>query len=271
LNSTVIPFQSGVFQLAFKAYEDAAKTATEPDLYCVPIAIKYLYLEEMHEEIDASLSLLESGVAIQPIAAGATRRQRLRAIAEAVLKANEASHGVKPDADASFSQRMETLKSRVIAQLEQQLRIQSPPDQPPLDRIRALLNAVDRIVQEQPGESQYEQRLVEERQSVANSLYHNLWRALRFVAIYDGYLSESTTAERFLDVLGLLELEVFKRRPVWGPRKACVTVGEPVNLKDCFEEYKADKRTVVQDVSNSLEATVSAMLNAIGADCKIVT
>jgi len=63
-NSIVIPFQPGVIQLAFKAYEDAAKTEKAPSLYCIPMAIRYFYLQDMHGEIDASLDRLESKLAI---------------------------------------------------------------------------------------------------------------------------------------------------------------------------------------------------------------
>ena len=43
-NSIVIPFQPGVIQLAFKAYEEAAKIEPTTSLYCVPMAIRYVYL-----------------------------------------------------------------------------------------------------------------------------------------------------------------------------------------------------------------------------------
>ena len=55
-NSMVIPFQQGVLQLAFKGYQDACKTDAEAHLYCVPMAVKYVYLQNMEGEIDASLA-----------------------------------------------------------------------------------------------------------------------------------------------------------------------------------------------------------------------
>ena len=84
------------------------------------------------------------------------------------------------------------------------------------------------------------------------------------------YVGESMTFERFMDVLCLLEMEVFKERRIWGPRKARVKVGEPVNLKDHASSYAANKRTVVQDVTLALESSVRQMLDALGADCKTV-
>jgi hypothetical protein len=105
------------------------------------------------------------------------------------------------------------------------------------------------------------------RQQAAREFYHDLDRALRFVAIYDGYVAESMNVERFMDVLGLLELEVFQRRTTWGPRKACVEVGEPINLRDHFAAYQADKRGTVKQVAATLEATVRRMLDALEPQC----
>ena len=88
-NSTVIPFQEGVIQLAFKGYEDAAKAEPEAHLYCIPIAIKYIYLKSMYAEIDESLTRLEAKLAVDVSATELSRYARPRRIAEAVLVANE--------------------------------------------------------------------------------------------------------------------------------------------------------------------------------------
>jgi 1-acyl-sn-glycerol-3-phosphate acyltransferase len=189
-NSIVIPFQPGVFQLAFKAYEDAAKAEKAPSLYCIPMAIRYFYLQDMHGEIDESLDRLESKLAISSGAHSGSRYDRLRGVAEAVLAANERVHFVTPDEHSSMNERIQILKDRVLSPLEGQLGITPVAGQPPLDRVRAVFNAVDRIGEQEPSASEYEQQLALERQHAARDFYHDLWRALRFVAIYDGYVAE---------------------------------------------------------------------------------
>jgi 1-acyl-sn-glycerol-3-phosphate acyltransferase len=269
-NSIVIPFQPGVIQLAFKAYEDAAQTEQAPSLYCIPMAIRYFYLHDMHGEIDASLDRLESKLAISAVAPAGSRYDRLRKVAEAVLAANERVHHLRPDEHSSMNERIQNLKERVLSQLEGQLGIKPVAGQSPLDRVRAAFNAVDRIGEHEPAASAYETQLAAERQQAAREFYHDLWRALRFVAIYDGYVSESMTVERFLDVLGLLELEVLQRRRIWGPRKACVQVAEPIDLKDHFSSYRADKRGTVQRVAATVEHSVRRMLESLETECQAV-
>ncbi|MBI1374778.1 MAG: hypothetical protein GC159_18820 [Phycisphaera sp.] len=275
-NSTLVPFQQGVFQLAFKAYEDARKADNAAHLYCVPMAIKYVYLRDMHDDIDASLATLEHALAIDARAADddhatpLSRYARLRRIAEAVVIANEKSHGVTPAEGASMNDRIQGLKEFAIARLEQQLDITPPARATLLDRIRTLFNAVDRVVADDPAQSPYEHALAEERQQVARTFYDDLWRVLQFVAIYDGYVGESMTVERFMDVLCLLEKEVLKRRHVWGPRKALVRVGEPVDLRDRFDAYTNDKRATASDVTMQIETAVRTMLDDLSQGAAMV-
>ena len=143
------------------------------------------------------------------------------------------------------------------------MRIMPRSDQALLDRIRALFNAVDRIIYEKPLASEYERKLQDERQQAARVLYDDLWRILQFVAIYDGYVREFMTIERFMDVLCLLEMEVFNERRMWGPRKAMVRVGDPVNLQDFFSAYTTDKRDAIQHVTLAVESQVRHMLKSL--------
>ncbi len=269
-NSTVIPFQEGVIQLAFKGYQDARKSDEAAQLYCIPMAIKYVYLQDMHEEIDESLTRLEEKLSLSQQGAHQSRYLRLRGIAEEVLSANEKAHQITPDPDLDFNHRMQAIKERVISQLEGELGIKPSSDASQLDRIRALFNAVDRIVYEEPEGSEYQQQLASERQQTMRTLYDDLWRLLQFVAIYDGYVIESMTSERFLDVLCLLEMEVCKERRIWGPRKARVKVGEPIELREHMTAYSKDRRATVRDVTLQLESSVRDMLDQLGKDCALV-
>jgi len=259
-NDTVIPFQEGVTQLAFKAYEDAVKREEEASLHCVPIAIKYQYLKDMTPEIDASLTRLED----RALAGLGHERgdipERIRRVSEAVLTANEKKHGVTPSEGADFNARMQAMKEFVVSRIEIQLGVEPLPNEALLDRVRRAFNSVDRIVQEDGATTAYESMLIRERQATANRLYDDLWRVLQFIAIYADYLRERMTVERIMDVLCLLEMEVLGERRMWGPRKACIRVGEPEDLKSHAAEYRADKRGTVSRVTLSLEDSVRDML-----------
>ena len=169
-----------------------------------------------------------------------------------------------------MDERIQSLKEYAISRLEQLLGVKPSERQTLLDRIRALFNAVDRIVYADPAGSDYEQHLAAERQEMSRNYYEDLWRLLQFVAVYDGYVIESMTFERFMDVLRLLEMEVLGQRRLWGPRKALVKVGEPVDLKDHAAAYAADRRETVQGITSTLESSVTEMLEAHESGCPLV-
>ena len=258
--STLMPFQQGTLQLAFKGYEDALKANSDASLFCIPMAIKYVYLKNMKGEIEESLKRLEAKLSLSPESRPIEPYDRLRRVAEVVLAANEKAHHVQPSGESGMNERIQSLRERVVSHLEQELSVSTTTGQPMLDRVRALFNAADRMSVEESASSEYERRLSIERQQVARNLYNHLWRLLRFVAIYDGYIQEAMTAERFMDVLGLLEAEVLGKRRVWGPRKACIKVGEPVNLRDRLDSYRQDRRATVATVTMELETDVREML-----------
>lgn len=269
-SDTVMPFQQGVAQFAFWAYEDLAKRGNVPPLYLVPIAIKYIYLRDMQGEIDSSLRRLERRVLSSPSAQPLIVYHRLRRIGEAVVSANERRHNVRPGEDASLNERIQYMKELIVSRMAAALDVSLRADQPLLDRIRELFNTIDRIVYSEPGGPEYERQLHQLRQREVQRLYDDLERVLRFVALYDGYVRETLTVERFLDVLGLLEFEVFGRRRAWGPKKALLKVGEPLNLIHYVQRYGTDKRGTLQEVTTSLESAVRQMLSELSSSTEAI-
>ncbi len=266
-NDTIIPFQQGVTQLAFKAYEHLRKDKPESSLYCLPMSIKYVFTEDMDDQMRESMRRLETQLLPGDYTPPENQVARLRNISEAILSANEKRHNIAPDKDADLNTRIQAMKEVMVSRLERQLDVTPKSGDELLDRIRALFNALDRITMDDPDTSNYGRKLLDEQKQLASDMYGELWRALQFIAIYADYVRENMTVERFMDVLCILEMEVFGERRIAGPRKACVRVGDPVDLKDEFEAYKADKRGTTEAVTLKLERSVRSMLEELNAKC----
>ena len=185
-----------------------------------------------------------------------------------MVSANEKEHNVRPRKEASLDERIQYMKELIVSRVASALGISPPADRPLLDRIRELFNAIDQIAYSEPEGPDYERRLHQIHQQEVRGLYDDLSRVLRFVALHDGYVRETLTAERFLDVLGLLEDEVFGRRRNWGPKKALVKVGEPLNLIQYCQRSKSDKRGTLQEVTAALESLLRQMLNELSSPTK---
>lgn len=262
-NDVVLPFQEGVAQLAFWALEDLAKQGDPPPLHFLPMAIKYIYLNDMRAEIERALARLERKVGIT-VPLGATYYTRLRAVGEVVLSIGESDYGVKPAPGASLDERLQHIKHIIVERIALALGVADDPQRPLVDRIRLLFNEIERWSYEDLDESEYLRERRQQRQEKARVLYDDLMRVLQMAALHEGYVGETQTPERFLEVIGRLELEVYRRRWVRGPRKAIIQVGEPINVTDLLADYRRDRRGAVRAVTQTTESAVLTMLHQLG-------
>ncbi len=70
--------------------------------------------------------------------------------------------------------------------------------------------------------------------------------------------------ERYAHVLDRLEQEVFGGTPsIRGARRVLIDVGEPINLDDYLEEYKAKKKEAVTHVTDEIFRQISSMLQGL--------
>jgi 1-acyl-sn-glycerol-3-phosphate acyltransferase len=258
-NDTVMPYRTGAVQLAFQAMNRLVKQGEPvPDLFVLPVSIKYRYAQPMSAVVNQTLSRLEKALGIPR---QAKEYDRLRAIAEKVLTQVEQEYGAcKPDGDRSWNDRIATLKACVLQTCEQQLALQSAPNEPDRERVYRILNAVqERAEQEESGEadgtSSWDEAFIRK----------SMFRILNFDAIYDGYVAADPTPERFLDTLTRLEREVFDidRPAPKGHRIAQVRIGTPLNLKDYFEAFQKAKSTTVTMATQAVQQTVQENLNRL--------
>jgi 1-acyl-sn-glycerol-3-phosphate acyltransferase len=268
-SDTVMPFQHGVVQLAFWAYNDLVKRGKQNPLYFIPVSIKYIYLHDMHKVIEHSLSRLESKLSVSLSTKGLTLYERLRHVCEAVLGINEKEYNISPRKDAGLNERFQYVKELVVSRVETALGFSPRPEHPLLERIRDLFNAIDQIAYSEQ-ETEYEKLLHQSRQQEAQRLYNDLWRVHHFAALYDGYVRETLSIERFLDVLVRLEVEVFGQKKIFGMRRAVVKIGNPLDIENYFNRYNKDKQTTIQEVTMYLEKSVKQMLGELGCQGLVV-
>jgi len=263
LHDVVMPFREGAARFAFSALDDLAGSGTPPPLYLVPIAIKYVYISDMRREIENSLNCLEQELSLDFDTATDTCFDRLRRAGEAVLSVNERKYGVQPSPEIGLNERLQRLKEMIVTQVADKLGVTFSSDQPLLARMRNLNNAIDRIAQSEPAASEYERKLQEREQEEARRLGDELDRVMQFIGLSvsdDDDDEDILTPERFLDVVGRLEVEVFNRRKIRGPRKVYLEIGEPMNLADELESFQNDPQAAVREATLSLESSVRDML-----------
>ncbi|MGB7085083.1 MAG: 1-acyl-sn-glycerol-3-phosphate acyltransferase [Phormidesmis sp.] len=261
-NDTIMPFRPGAIQLPLSVLAQLAKKADSPEqvpnFYLVPLSLKYRYQQPMHRVIESTLARLEAHLKIaqpttQPSSSDdiSTNYQRLRRIAHRVILHMESEAGLPHDHTLDWNQRIDRLQQFFLKRCEQALKIEPNPNLPNRERVykmQALLEA---------------SALAEASQAQANAIYWDTVRLLNFDAIYDGYVAESPTPERFLDTLTRLEREVFhlEHTQPKALRKACFYIGMPINLKDYLADYQCDRTNTIDDLAEHLRHIMQSNLD----------
>ena len=248
-NDTVIPFRSGAFELSFKAMARIVKQeGAVPDLYLVPVSLKYCYPDATEQDISQALAELETALDIIP---AGDNYSRLRAIAERVLTSLEAEYHVVPNDTNNWNQRLQNLRTRMLDYCEEKLDLNLS------DRLR------DR---ERVYKVQSILRNLEETDKNSAIDYEHIYlttvRLLNFDAIYDGYVAEKPTPERYYATIDRLEREVFQidQAKPKGKRKIITTIGTPVNLKDYWQEYQQQSDRTIDRLTQTVQQEVQANL-----------
>ncbi|OPY71700.1 MAG: Acyltransferase [Syntrophorhabdus sp. PtaU1.Bin002] len=268
LSDNLMPFQPGIGQFAFRAYEDLVRKDGDVHLYFVPLAIKMVYVHRMDKAIDRALQRLEGKLFSRGAPRGTAPQERLLRLGEALLDMSEKKYGVQQPPGTALSDRITYMKELIISRTAQALNIQERPGQILTDRIRDLINALDQIIYRKVNERGNDEQSYGQKKLEAQVLRNRLETAVNFMGLDECYLNQSMTTERFMDIIGLMEREVFGARRFWGLRKAVVRVGEPLDLKDYDDRYRANKKGALQEISATLESAVRGMLLELSDLCK---
>ncbi len=283
-----MPFRIGCLQMAFQALNQTFKQGKPlPDLYVLPVGLKYKYTQNMDSEIALTLQKLEQTLNLIP-PSNLTPYQRLRLIAEQILNAIEQDYELStPEIQTkilSGTERIERLRIKILEHCEQQLGFKTNPQDMVRERTYKLENFLKTQIEQWELNSvdfEFDLSTAQSANQSATSLQlmeKSLKRLLNFDAIYDGYVAENPSPERFLDTLIRLEREVFEidQPPPKGFRQVFVKIGTPLNLKNIFLEYQhspeakgvnsTSRNEVIEQLTRKIQQEVQNNLDQINQE-----
>jgi hypothetical protein len=265
LNDLLLAFQSGVVQIGFWTLDDLQKAGKELFLPLVPIAIKYRCIGAPGPAIEAGLRALERALELAP-APSLTRYQRLRRVGGEVLARLEREEGVRADPAGEMDPRIAAVRQRVLERVAQAMDRELAADAPPATQLHDLFNALKGWVGVLPDDADdYAERRYRHRLEIAAPLFTELHRLQNFIAVTGHYVAAQPTAERFLEVLGCLEWEVFGKVRHRAPLAAVVRIAPPIHLEERYQEYREQKREVVAAVTREMQRAVWSLLEELAA------
>ena len=252
-NDTVMPFRPGAIQIGFQAMQRSQKKGAEVfDCYVVPLALRYRYTADPLPIIQTTLENLEEQLSLSP-QTSSSDYERLRAIAARVLSGIEAEYGITElEGEANLTPRIEALRQRILFDCESALSINA-------NQLAAARERTYQIEKKLADQSLVPRTLSRE------FIQRSIFRLFNFNAIYDGYVAETQSPERFLDTLTRLEREVFEvdRPPAKGERVVEVSVGKPLNLKDEYENYRCDRAKTIDRLTQQVQDQVQAQVDRL--------
>jgi len=262
-NDTLMPLECGVPTLAFWALDELQKTDAGANVFLMPVATKYTYRESIRDELERSIYKLEERLGLSTNVQDSLYR-RFRSIAQALLQALEKEYNVKPGAQATLNDRIVGLRSTILKNIAAYLQVELPLGLSTLDCVRVLRNHLDDFIYNDENDlSAYQRKIHDEKAEKVKGIYRDLDRVVNFISIYDGYLKERLTQERFADVIDRFEVEVFGRNTIKGPRLVLIDIGRPISLIEQYPSYKTNKKAVLQKLTEELSLQISTMLEAL--------
>lgn len=266
-NDTIMPFRPGAVQLPLSVLAQLAKKSSPeqaPDFYLVPLSLKYRYRQPMQRVIESALARLETALNLSSQSSEKVAQlndyDRLRRIAHEVIVKIEAEAHLPHEETLSWNKRIDRLRQVFIQKCEAALNIEPNLNLPARERVyrvQALLEETD-LSGGKDGRAAID----------FEDVYWDTVRLLNFDAIYDGYVAESPTPERFLDTLIRLEREVFRVEHAQpkAPRQACFYIGDPINLKSYLASYQRDRTDTIDHLSKHLHEVMQSNLNKMSTE-----
>lgn len=256
-NDTVMPFRPGAVQMALQASRQSSQQSPT-DFYLVPLSLKYRYSGQVQPMIERTLRRLEQALGVE---GRGNFYDRLRLVAAAVLRRFEQEYQLSPSLEADWNQRIAALKAQILSQCEALFNITAAAGESNRERVYRI----QRAIETRDLQAETEAHPVLYNGNDDRSLRRSLSRVLNFDAIYDGYVAEHPTPERFLDTLTRLEREVFEidQPPAKGHRQAFLRVGQPINLREQIGAYKTNRAITIRELTQQLHQTIQHNLDVL--------
>ena len=259
-NDVLLPLESGAAQLSFMALDELQKKQPGEKMFILPVALKYTYKYDTTPLLTYLMTKIEEKLGLT-CAPDDSLYKRVRAAAEVVLKTLEKEYDLKPATDADMNTRMTNLKTHILETMADVLHVTLTKGSSHLDCVRVLRNTLDDFIYEDDEDlPPYQKKIHDEKSLKIKAFYRDLDRVVCFIAIYDGYLSPPITQERLINVLELIEAEVFGESKIKGPRIIYIRVGEPISLLDYYASYKKSKKPVIEQISQQVSSQLHNML-----------
>jgi 1-acyl-sn-glycerol-3-phosphate acyltransferase len=291
-SSIVSPLEPGVAQLGFWCVEDLKKANREEEVFIIPIAIQYSYVNPPWKRIDWLLSKLELDSGLPVMKTSEIGQEQEEILSQRVVRLSEYLisemeefyrrfyHQEFPEIITSEIPKNEILITRLHRLMDTALKIAEQyfniqPQGNFIDRCRRLEDAGwnyiyrDDIADIQ-SLSPFQRGLADWVAQEADLKMQHMRIAESFVAVTADYILEKPTPERFaetillmFDMLSRIKDSTLPGRPRLGWKQVMISVGEAISINERWENCQGNKQALrkgVSDLTQDLQMSLEGLI-----------
>ncbi len=255
LNERLTPLREGVAFLATSAQREIDKSGGAGRVWIIPTSIRYEFIGDVTPALEAALAALEKRVMLKP-RAGMPLHERIVRFGEVMLTIKEKEKlGRSREHEADLPTRIRRLTDEILSRLETEHLGSGNPDQTIPVRVKLLRRKLL-----EPWCTDDAASAGEVPQAVLEAL-EDVHLALQLFSYPGDYVSSAPTAERMAETIEKFEEDIHGDHAApTGPRRATVTLGEPIDVKTAAAG--ARPRVAAETLTASLEERLGAMVAA---------
>jgi 1-acyl-sn-glycerol-3-phosphate acyltransferase len=254
-NDKVTPFRDGPAAIALAA----ARRAERP-VMCVPVALKYRYLDDPMRDLLAVMEKLEREIFWRP-RPDRPLVERIYALAEALLVLKELEF-LGAARTGVIAERLPYLAHHVLTNAEQRVGITKSTHATIPERVKAVRRSVLEKLEK------LDDQTIEANAPERIALRHVLDDAFFVVQLFSypgNYLTDQASTERIAETIDKLEEDVLGKysATIRSRRAVTINIGEPIEAKS-----ERGNKQAVGDLTENLERSVQSLLDDLNQPCE---
>jgi len=257
--------EKGTIRIGFHAVERLVKQNKDIPVEILPVSVHFRYGSMGRWSLNKLIRKIERYTGLRR-KDGAGFTERLTRTRDYILELNEKRYGIVPDKQAGFSERVDAVINVALDRAEKILNVQ-PRGNDLVERLYHIRQICwDRVVI--PGISTLEDRTLIER-AVLDLEAGEAWHASRHMELVDfvWYFRVPVPTEDatlYTKIEYVQNLWDFANRTMGGaysnrvlnvhPKRVLIQIGSPINLTERFKDYKASKKTAIDNAMDDMKA-----------------
>jgi len=253
LNDRLTPLREGVAFMALSAQRDLNKEAEKlgkaRNIWIVPAAIRYRYVDDIRSNLENAMAQLESRMMVKA-ASGGPLHERIIRFGELMLTIKEKEHlGRSCENDGDLRSRLAAFATSMLQRLEA-AHLKSAGEGPLPVRVKTLRRHLLEIWADEKSP--------EDSRRAAIDALDVVQLILQLYSYPGDYIASKPSIERMAETVEKFEEDILGFALPKGRRRTRVIFGEPLDLADALKSSRV--RTAATDMTTRLEQAINDLM-----------